>query len=129
MMISPEGYCEEYLKGKDEKQIMRAIRGLKPEIGKLKNIMESPDYGSKAIIKPSERTRLWCIRLYLDRAKQTLADIGGTYTPSARSAGNAVFTGLFQLYCYTYLCIKNLVLIDSGCSSGGMFVQSVDFIK
>lgn len=28
-MISREGYYEEYLKGKDEKQIMRAIRGLK----------------------------------------------------------------------------------------------------
>ena len=57
-----------------------------------------------------------------------VADFESGYQ-SARSAGNAVFTGLFQLYCYTYLCIKNLVLIDFGCSSGGMFVQSVDFIK
>ena len=48
----------------------------------MKNIMESPDYSSKVIIKPSERTRLWCTRLYLDRAKQALADVGGTYTPS-----------------------------------------------
>lgn len=29
MMISLEGYYEEYLKGKYEKQIMTAIRGLK----------------------------------------------------------------------------------------------------
>ncbi|GAA6292223.1 hypothetical protein F220043C3_06570 [Enterocloster asparagiformis] len=58
MMIRSEGHYEEYLKGKDEKQIMRAIRGLKQEIGRLKNIMESPDYDSKVIIKPSERTRL-----------------------------------------------------------------------
>ena len=57
-MIRSEGHYEEYLKGKDEKQIMRAIRGLKQEIGRLKNIMESPDYDSKVIIKPSERTRL-----------------------------------------------------------------------
>lgn len=61
---------------------MRAIRGLKQKIGRLKNIKESPDYGSEAIIKPSESTRLWCTRLYLDRAKQTLTDVGGTYTPS-----------------------------------------------
>jgi hypothetical protein len=82
MMISPESYYEEYLKGKNEKQIMTAIRGLKQKIGRLKNIMESPDYGNEAIIIPSESTRLWCTRLYLDRAKQALADVGGTYVPS-----------------------------------------------
>lgn len=82
MMISPEGYYEEYLKGKNEKQIMTAIRGLKQQIGRLKNIMESPDYGNGAIVKPSESTRLWCTRMYLDRAKQALADVGGAYTPS-----------------------------------------------
>jgi hypothetical protein len=82
MMISPEGYYEEYLKGKNEKQIMTAIRGLKQEMGRLKNIMEHPDYGSKAIIRPSESTRLWCTRMYLDRAKQALIEVGGTYSPS-----------------------------------------------
>ena len=29
MMISPENYYEEYLSGKDDKQIMTTIRGLK----------------------------------------------------------------------------------------------------
>lgn len=29
MMISPEAYYEEYLKGKNEKQILSVIRGLK----------------------------------------------------------------------------------------------------
>ena len=82
MMISPEGYYEEYLKGKNEKQIMTAIRGLKQEMGRLKNTMESPDYGSEAIIKPDESTKLWCTRLYLDRAKQALTDIGGICVPS-----------------------------------------------
>ncbi len=33
MMISPEGYFEEYLKGKTNEQIMTAILGLKQEIG------------------------------------------------------------------------------------------------
>lgn len=82
MMISPEGYYEEYLKGKKEKQIMTAIRGLKREMGGLKSTMESLGYGSEAIIKPDESTRLWCTRMYLDRAKQALADVGGTYVPS-----------------------------------------------
>lgn len=81
-MISSEGYYEEYLKGKNEKQIMTAIRGLKQEMGRLKNTMESPDYGCEAIVMPSESTRLWCTRLYLDRAKQALADVGGIYVPS-----------------------------------------------
>ena len=39
MMISPEGYYEENLKGKTKDQIMSAIRGLKQEIGLLKNTM------------------------------------------------------------------------------------------
>ena len=42
MMISPESYYEEYLKGKTKEQIMTAIRGLKQEIGRLKNSMENP---------------------------------------------------------------------------------------
>lgn len=66
MMISPE----EYLKLKNEKQITMAIRGLKQEMGRLKNIMKSPDYGREAIIIPSESTRLWCTRMYFDRARR-----------------------------------------------------------
>lgn len=31
MMISPENYCEEYLREKDAKQILSIIRGLKNE--------------------------------------------------------------------------------------------------
>ena len=37
MMISPESYYEEYLKVKTKEQIMTSIRGLKQEIGRLKN--------------------------------------------------------------------------------------------
>ena len=40
MMISPESYYEMNLKGKTAEQIMSAIRGLKNEIGHLKNVME-----------------------------------------------------------------------------------------
>ena len=57
MMISPEGYYEMNLKGKSEKEIRSAIRGLKNEIGHLKNIMEHPEYGSEPLIHPSEDVR------------------------------------------------------------------------
>jgi len=43
-MISPEWYYEENLKGKTAKEIMTAIRGLKKQIGHLKNVMEHPEY-------------------------------------------------------------------------------------
>ena len=82
MMISPEGYYEEYLKGKTKEQIMSAIRGLKQEIGRLKNTIESPDYGQEEIVHPSEDTRLHWTREYLERSKQAYAEVGGTYTLS-----------------------------------------------
>ena len=81
-MISPEGYYEEYLKGKDAAQIMTAIRGLKKEMGRLKNTMEHPDYNTKVVMCPSEDTQLWCTRLYLERAKEALIAAGGEYAPS-----------------------------------------------
>lgn len=82
MMISPESYYELNLKGKTAEQIMRTIRGLKNEIGHLKNVMEHPDYGSEAIMYPSESTRLWYMRKYLQQAKIALVEAGGTYSPS-----------------------------------------------
>jgi len=82
MMISPEGYYEEYLKGKNADQIMTAIRGLKQEIGHLKNTMEHPEYGREPIMHPSEDVRLWCTRMYLERAKEALVEAGGLYKPS-----------------------------------------------
>lgn len=91
MMISPEGYYEEYLKGKTAAQIMTAIRGLKNEIGHLKNTMEHPDYGSAPIMHPSEDVRLWCTRMYLERAKEALVEAGGTYTPSQAELKVAAF--------------------------------------
>ncbi|MCT8977880.1 hypothetical protein N4T77_14870 [Clostridium sp. CX1] len=82
MMISPEGYYEEYLKGKNKDQIMSVIRGLKQAIGRLKNMMESPDYGKEPIVHPSEDTRIHWTREYLDRAKLAYAEAGGNYTLS-----------------------------------------------
>lgn len=79
MMISPDSYYEEYLKGKSKEQIMTAIRGLKKEIGHLKNIMEDPEYSIKEIMHPSEEIRLHWTREYLERARQAYAEAGGTY--------------------------------------------------
>lgn len=81
MMISPENYYEEYLREKDAKQIMSIIRGLKNEMGRLKNIMEHPNYGTELKVCPSEPVRLSCTREYLERAKQALVEVGGTNTP------------------------------------------------
>ena len=79
MMISPERYYEEYLKEKTKEQIMTAIRGLKQEIGRLKNSMENPHGGIKTVMHPSEDTRVRWTREYLEKAKQAYVEAGGTY--------------------------------------------------
>jgi len=99
MMISPEGYYEEYLKGKTKEQIMTAIRGLKQEIGRLKNTMESPDYCEGPIIDPSEDTRNHWTREYLERAKQAYAEAGGTYTLSKSEEKAADFDANMNAIC------------------------------
>ena len=81
MMISPEAFYEMNLKGKTAEQIMTVIRGLKQEIGRLKNIVEHPEY--ECTMYPSERTRISCSQDYLERAKEALAEVGGNYVPSA----------------------------------------------
>lgn len=104
-MISPEGYYEEYLKGKNEKQLRTAIRGLKQEIGRLKSTMENPMYGEEPVVKPSESTRLWCTRLYLERAKAALAEIGGIYKPSQAELRSAGFDASVPAITKVIFCI------------------------
>lgn len=99
MMISPEGYYELHLKGKNADQIMTTIRGLKQEIGHLKNTMEHPEYGRELIMHPSESTRLWCTRLYLERAKEALVEAGGTYIPSKAEVKVAAFEESIPAIC------------------------------
>lgn len=82
MMISPENYYELHLKGKSEKEILSAIRGLKNQIGHLKNTMEHPDYGKEPLVHPTEDVRILCARLYLERARQALFEMGASYAPS-----------------------------------------------
>lgn len=80
MMISPETFYEMELKGKNEKEILTIIRGLKQRIGRLKNTMEHPEY--MGIIEPSEDVQIHWTREYLNRAKEALSEVGGTYIPS-----------------------------------------------
>ena len=80
MMISPETFYENELKGKSEKEILTVIKRLKQKISKLKNIMEHPEY--MGIIHPSEDVQIYCMREYIKRAKEALSEIGATYIPS-----------------------------------------------
>ncbi len=82
MMISPESYYEQYIKGKTKEQIRSAIHGLKQEMGRLKNTMESPDYVQEPIVHPSEDTSIHWTREYLERAKLAYVQAGGTYNLS-----------------------------------------------
>ena len=80
MMIGPEYYYDKYLKGKSAKEIMSAIRSLKREINRLKNIAEHPEY--LCTVHPSEEVRILCNKDYLERAKRALIDAGGEYIPT-----------------------------------------------
>lgn len=82
MMISPESYYEEHLKGKTKEEIMTTIRGLKQEIGRLKNSLENPYAYKKTVIKPSKDNRIYWNREYLDIAKQAYVEAGGIYNLS-----------------------------------------------
>lgn len=83
MMISPESFYEERLKGKSAKEILRVIRSLKQEIGRLKNMVEHPNYELRSlVVHPTERVQISCNQEYLERAKEALKDVGGVYTPS-----------------------------------------------
>lgn len=82
MMISPEAYYNEYLKDKDEKELLSVIRGLKNKIGRLKNVMEHPDYRNVPALCPGEDVRISCNREYLVRAIRALEELDETYKPS-----------------------------------------------
>ena len=81
MIIGPEAYYEIEIKGKNAEQILHKIAGLKREMSRLKRTMEHSEYAP--LMCPSEDTRLWCYRLYLEKAKEALAEVGGEYKPTA----------------------------------------------
>ena len=74
MMVSPEWYYEENLKGKTADQIRSRIRSLKRKIRHLEKIVENPEACQQEWICPSPEVKLEMHRLYLQKAVETLMD-------------------------------------------------------
>lgn len=89
MIIGAELYYELELKNKDAEGILREIRRLRSDIARLKNKVEYPDYVKT--MYPDESTFIQCSRIYLERAKQALADVGGTYVMTREEEKAASF--------------------------------------
>ena len=77
MMISPEVYYEESLKGKSEAEILQEISSLKEEISRLKQVLKNDAFSPEALMKPSPMTRIKCSREYLKMAKMALEEVRG----------------------------------------------------
>ena len=83
MMLSPESYYELNLKGKSADEIWSEIDQLKKHMSHLKDQLENPARRREALlVHPSPSTRIFCERLYLQRAIQALEELGELYTPS-----------------------------------------------
>ena len=80
-MKSVENYYEEILKDKNKYELMCIIRGLKNKIEQLKNIIEHPDYEISNDFC-DEYPELYYTQSCLEKAKDTLLDVGGTYEPT-----------------------------------------------
>lgn len=92
MMISPEYFYENELKGKTPEEIAKKIRGLKRKIGHLKRLIEHPDYCTDfVIICPDENVQLYYTRLYLKRAIVAFEEAGGTYVLNKNEQRVAAF--------------------------------------
>lgn len=82
MLISPECYYENNLKGKSKEEIMTSIRGLKQKIGSLKNGLENPGALGRLAMSPSEELQIHFYRKFLEKAKRAYVEAGGTYVIS-----------------------------------------------
>ena len=75
MMVSPEWYYEDKLKGKTAEQIKKEIRSLKRKIGHLKKVVADPrNYIEEWCICPDPQVQLEMHSLYLERAIEALMD-------------------------------------------------------
>ena len=79
MMVSPNIFYENELKGKTPEKIAIKIRSLKRKMGHLKKMIEHPDYSNMVETCPGEDVRLHFTRLYLERAIAAYHEAGGTY--------------------------------------------------
>ena len=76
MMISPEAYYEEYLRGASREQILKQIHSLEKEIRELKQELEANERNMEPFIMPSPLTMLKCNREYLAMAKKAYEEAG-----------------------------------------------------
>lgn len=82
MMINPEQYYEDNLKGKTAQEIRARIRALKARITRIKRKIENADDITQIIMNSNQETQMAYTRSYLERAKQALVEAGETYKPS-----------------------------------------------
>lgn len=131
MMSSPEEFYEYRLKGKNIDQVISVIRGLKCEIGRLKNILEHPEY--TPTICPSESTQLWCNRLYLAKAKTALEEIGGTYPQSNAEIKADKFTDnipyISEIIFNTGSCFGRKTITTLKIADGKIYANKIDTAK
>ncbi len=78
MMISPEMYVKSDIRGKSLDDMLRKIRGLKQEIGRLRNKVENPQF-EDIIIEPSPDTQLKVYKEYLEYAIKEYETSDGEY--------------------------------------------------
>lgn len=88
MMICPLSVYEE-LKDKPEKEIRAAIRGFKNQIGRLKKILENPNF--EEVMCPSHELQLQMNREYLQNAIMALISAGFEYQPSKSEEKSELF--------------------------------------
>ena len=88
MMICPLSVFEE-LKDKPEKEIRTAIRGYKNQIGRLKKILENPNF--EEVMCPSHELQLQMNREYLQNAIMALISAGFEYQPSKSEEKSELF--------------------------------------
>ena len=73
MMVSPEWYYEENLKGKNADQIRSIIRSLQRKIRQLQKEVDNPNSDGWLICPgPDVQLKMHC--LYLQKAKEALMD-------------------------------------------------------
>ena len=73
MMVDPEWYYEEYLKGKTAEQIRSRIRSLQREIRQLQKEVDNLN-SDGWMICPAPEVQLEMHRLYLQKAREALMD-------------------------------------------------------
>ena len=75
MMVSPEWFYEERIKGKSAEQIKKEIRSLRGTISHLRKAVANPgDYKEAWRIRPAPKVQLQMHILYLQKAEQALRE-------------------------------------------------------